>query len=332
MVNVMDKEDSEGRSNLTKEKLCVDIGPIGSRHKSLGSPDTTISDDDFNRSLPSSPIADEKDEEGCLKRHLDVLGAPRGRPVAWAVTNPSGVMLIEPERSCTRPGINGRGLPSSLTESPKNSHGLLSTVVGFVGHSTWTKTRDDKESRILTHVTYLLISLPTLIVKEEKPNDSFPFKTNQELSRHPLEQTMTPCSSDNQSADEKTEWKALDEAIGKLTAETFEGDDGQERRPANVDAARKLLPLLKAHLKGFPVPIARTEYDGCVDLVWINDKLGSVITCSIQMEEENEELDVSKYIPGQDPVYRLLSFSFGDHEKERAVIETIQGYLADGFP
>lgn len=340
MVNVMDK-GSEGRSNQkqpTKEKLCVDTDPIGSRPKSLGSPDTTISDDDFNRSLPSSPIADEKDEEGCLKRHLDVLGAPRGRPVAWAMTNPSGVMPIEPqppERSCTRLGINGRGLPSSSAESPKNSHGLLSTVVGFVGRSTWTKTRDDEGSRIRTYVACLLISLPTLLVKGEKPNDSFPFKTNQELSRQ-SDKAMTtprqPCSSGDQLTDDlDSEWSSLKSSLSALKNVVYEEDEGQETRPENIRVATGMIPLLKTGLSPrFPAPTVRTAFDGSIEFVWINGE--SLVTCCVQAEVKDQEIDITKSLPNQELIYRLLPYSPGDRLQEQAVVIVLQCYLGDAYP
>jgi hypothetical protein len=139
-------------------------------------------------------------------------------------------------------------------------------------------------------------------------------------------------ASETPEIKETRTWKDLGEEIKKLATVVIYRDQGQESRPANIEAALKLLPVLEANCNKFPIPTVEAEYNGSVDFWWRNTELRSTITCTIDMGAKEEEIDMSVYLLGKGVRFRLLSFSPGNSEDEKRIIEGLQFYLPKVFP
>jgi len=127
------------------------------------------------------------------------------------------------------------------------------------------------------------------------------------------------------------EWEKLGPSLDKLVDEVYEEDEGKEYRPDNIKVAKGMIPLLKAGLSPrFPAPIVRTAYDGSIEFVWINKE--SLVTCCVQAECKDDEIDILKHIPGHEPIYRLLPYSPGDRMQELVIVTVLQCYLGDAYP
>jgi len=120
--------------------------------------------------------------------------------------------------------------------------------------------------------------------------------------------------------------KTLSSSIAELKNAKYEDDEGQEERPKNIEMALGLVPMLKEKMDRFPIPTARTAYDGSVEIVWIHGE--SMVILCVQREAKDQEIDITKFIQDQDIVYRLLPYSPGQEEE---MLEVLERYLGDVF-
>lgn len=139
------------------------------------------------------------------------------------------------------------------------------------------------------------------------------------------------CTSKDDIEDPSSEWGQLKSSLSALKNVVYEEDEGQETRPENIRVATGMIPLLKTGLSPrFPVPTVRTAFDGSIEFVWINGE--SLVTCCVQAEVKDQEIDITKSLPNQELIYRLLPYSPGDRLQEQAVVIVLQCYLGDAYP
>lgn len=125
-------------------------------------------------------------------------------------------------------------------------------------------------------------------------------------------------------------WRDLERELIKLKDVIYEKDEGKDTRPRNIEVAIGLIPLLESNLyPRFPVPTVRTAFDGSIEFVWIKDE--SLITCCIQAEIKDNEIDITKSMPNQKLVYRLLPYTAYNSIHEIYIVCVLQCYLGDVY-
>lgn len=125
-------------------------------------------------------------------------------------------------------------------------------------------------------------------------------------------------------------WRDLEKELVELKDVIYEEDEGKETRPRNIEVAIGLIPLLENNLyPRFPVPTVRTSFDGSIEFVWIKDE--SLITCCIQAEIKGQEIDITKSMPNQKLVYRLLPYTPYNSIHVIYIVCVLQCYLGDVY-
>lgn len=215
--------------------------------------------------------------------------------------------------------------PTSLPIAKQTDNPDLSPLSG----SSLSPTKGDEGSGVLAlRFVWLLGSLPVLSDSEEKSRKPTFVRQPDKAMTTPRQ----PCSSGDQLTDDiDSEWSSLKSSLADLKNVVYEEDEGQETRPENIRVATGMIPLLKAGLSPrFPVPAVRTAFDGSIEFVWINGE--SLVTCCVQAEVKDNEIDITKSLPNQELIYRLLPYSPGDLLQEQAVVIVLQCYLGDAYP
>lgn len=131
------------------------------------------------------------------------------------------------------------------------------------------------------------------------------------------------------------EWKKLEEDVSKLTdlvfhddyGDTDSEDEGKDVRPANVELALALLPILKDACSVCPrVCSARW---GSVTFQWTNPDTLSFITCHLHADSEGCEVNICKYIIHGGNAFRYFAFTKADQSSKEKIKETLQSFLKD---
>lgn len=130
------------------------------------------------------------------------------------------------------------------------------------------------------------------------------------------------------------EWKKLEEDVSKLTDLVFyddygseEEDEGKDTRPANVELALALLPLLKDACS--VCPIVDSARWGSVTFQWTNPHTLSFVTCDLHAKSKGREVNICKYIRYRGNAFRYFAFSKEDQSNKEKIKETLQSFLKD---
>lgn len=131
------------------------------------------------------------------------------------------------------------------------------------------------------------------------------------------------------------EWKKLEEDVSKLANLVFydyygneeEEDEGKDKRPANIEMALALLPVLKDACS--VCPMVYSARWGTVTFQWTNQHTLSFISCGLHAESKGREVNICKYIIHGGNAFRYFAFTKEDQSNKDKIKETLQSFLKD---
>lgn len=118
-----------------------------------------------------------------------------------------------------------------------------------------------------------------------------------------------------------TEWEKLGPSLDKLMDEVINEDEkDKERRQANVELAKGMIPFLKAGLSR--VPAVGALYGRSIEFCWIKDYWYVIMSVDVHRKDKEIEIFASLYL--EDTHCHCLPYS---KDQEQVIVRILSRHL-----